>query len=88
MAWTIEWDKRAAKELKKLGKPVQREILDYMRMVVRKGDPRVFGKPLQHSLKGLWRYRVSGAYRVVCQLEDECCIILVVRVAHRSKVYL
>ena len=88
MAWTIEWDKRAAKELNKLDKPIQKEILSYLRMVTRKGDPREFGKPLQHSLKGLWRYRIAGAYRVVCKLEDEHCTILVVRTAHRSKVYL
>ena len=87
MAWTIKWDKRAAKELTKLSKPIQREILNYMNMVAKKDDPRLFGKPLRHELKGLWRYRVSSTYRIVCRLEDEHCTILVVRAAHRRKVY-
>ena len=88
MAWTIEWDKGAVKDLKKLSKPVQREIFNYMRKVAEKDNPRELGKALQHSLKGLWRYRVAGAYRVVCKLEDNRCTILVVRTAHRSKIYL
>ena len=30
MAWTIEYDPGALKDLKKLGRTMQREILDYM----------------------------------------------------------
>ena len=35
---------------------------------------------------GLWRQRI-GDYRVVARIEDERVTILVVRVAHRQKMY-
>jgi mRNA interferase RelE/StbE len=35
---------------------------------------------------GLWRYRV-GAYRIVCRIEDDRLVVLVLAVGHRSKVY-
>lgn len=87
MAWTIEWDKRAAKELKKLSKPTQHEILTYLNKIAASDDPRRFGKALRYNLKGLWRYRIAGVYRVVCQLEDDRCTIFVVRASHRRHVY-
>ena len=49
-------------------------------------DPRSTGKALAGNLAGLWRYRV-GDYRIVCDIEDEVLLILVIDVAHRSKVY-
>jgi mRNA interferase RelE/StbE len=50
------------------------------------GDPRCFGKSLKSSFCGLWRYRI-GDYRAVCRIEDQILVVLVVRVAHRNKVY-
>lgn len=47
-------------------------------------QPLLFGKPLQHSLKGLRSLRV-GDYRIVFVIEDK--EIFVVLIAHRSKVY-
>jgi mRNA interferase RelE/StbE len=35
---------------------------------------------------GLWCYRV-GDYRVICELEDERLLVLVVRVTHHSAAY-
>ena len=50
MAWTIEYDPGALKDLKKLDRQIQREILDYMdERVARAKDPRDFGKPLRAS---------------------------------------
>lgn len=87
MVWTIEYDPRAEKDLRRLDKQVQKEILDYMdTRIAPADDPRAFGKPLRHSLKGLWRYRVMD-YRVVCEIQDERLVVLVVAVGHRSKVY-
>ena len=87
MIWTIEWDDRARKELRKLDRAVQREILRYLReRITEGGDPRRLGKPLRHELHGLWRYRI-GDYRVVCRLEDERLIVLVIAVGHRRRVY-
>lgn len=87
MAWTIEYDEEAVRDLKKLDRQVQREILDYMEQRIgRAEDARSFGKPLRHSKFGLWRYRVRD-YRIICQLRQAKLIVLVVAVGHRSTVY-
>lgn len=87
MAWTIEYDERALKDLKKLNRQVQREILDFMdKRIAHAEDPRSFGKPLRHSKFGLWRYRLRD-YRIICQLQQSKLIVLVVAIGHRSKVY-
>jgi len=87
LAWRIEWDDRAKKELRRLDRQTQREILRYFRKrIATDEDPRRFGKSLRHELQGLWRYRV-GDYRMVCNIEDEKVVVLVLGVAHRSTVY-
>ena len=87
MAWTIEYDPGALKDLKKLDRQIQREILDYMdERVARAKDPRDFGKPLRASRFGLWRYRVRD-YRIICELQERRLVVLVVAVGHRSAVY-
>jgi mRNA interferase RelE/StbE len=37
-------------------------------------------------LLGRWKYRV-GAYRIICEIQDEKVLVLVLMVGHRSKVY-
>jgi len=87
LAWTIEWDDRASKELKRLDRQTQREIIRYFRKrIATEKDPRRFGRSLRHGLQGLWRYRV-GDYRMICNIEDEHVVVLVLGVAHRSTVY-
>ena len=87
MAWTIEYDPGALKDLKKLDRAIQREILDYMEeRVATAEDPRDFVKPLRASKFGLWRYRVRD-YRVICELQGKRLVVLVVAVGHRSAVY-
>lgn len=87
MTWTVEFDESAAKELRRLDKQIQREILTYLRQrIATDEDPRRFGKPLSRELAGLWRYRVRD-YRMICNIEDEKLIVLVVRVSHRKDVY-
>ena len=88
MAWKIEIDERALKELKKLGHESQRQIIRYLRERVAEAEnPRAFGKALVGNFAGLWRYRV-GEYRIICQIKDKEILILVLRVAHRKDVYL
>jgi len=87
LAWTIEYDPGALKDLKKLDRQIQREILDYMdERIARAKDPREFGKPLRASRFGLWRYRVRD-YRIICELQETRLVVLVVAVGHRSTVY-
>ncbi|MFC3392747.1 type II toxin-antitoxin system RelE/ParE family toxin [Aidingimonas halophila] len=49
-------------------------------------DPRRLGKPLTGEWREFWRYRV-GNYRLIASIDDGHLRILVIRVAHRSKVY-
>lgn len=75
------------RELSKLDSPVQRKIVAYLESrVARSQDPRALGKALGYDLAGFWRYRV-GDYRILCRIEDEQCIVIVVSVAHRSTIY-
>lgn len=87
MSWVYRFDERAVKELRKLGKRAQRDIVAYLdeRISVDE-DPRRFGTGLKSDLAGLWRYRV-GYYRIVCQIRDGELVVLVVTVGHRRDVY-
>ncbi|MFZ4792027.1 MAG: type II toxin-antitoxin system RelE family toxin, partial [Candidatus Competibacteraceae bacterium] len=68
MTWIVEFDDAAAKELRKLDRQAQQEILRYFReRIATEEDPRRFGKPLSHDLAGLWRYRVRN-YRMICNI--------------------
>jgi len=87
LAWIIEWDGRAVKEAKKLGVQASQEIVSYLKKrIATKEDPRRFGKSLVGDKAGPWRYRV-GDYRIICRIEDNRLIVLVLAVGHRKEVY-
>ena len=87
MAWTIEYDSRVVKDMKKLDRKVQQQIIAYFdERIAPSSDPRTFGKSLESSFSGLWRYRI-GDYRAICRIEDEHMVVLVVRISHRNKAY-
>lgn len=87
MAWLVEFDPRAEKELAALDTHAQREVIRYLReRIATENDPRRFGKALRGGLQGLWRYRV-GDYRLVCQLRDHAFVVLVIKVGHRREIY-
>ena len=85
MAWTIEFERDAIRQLNRLDKGVRKRILEYLESRV-VGNPRRFGKPLRGERAGLWAYRV-GDYRVVCLLEEERLVVAVVSVGHRREIY-
>ncbi len=85
--WTIEFDDRARRELRKLDSKTQQEILRYLReRIAGSADPKQFGKPLRMNLAGLWRYRV-GDYRLICRFEEDRLVVFVIKVGHRREVY-
>ena len=87
MIWKIEWDDRARRELRRLDPSVQRDILAFMRQrIAVDDDPRRYGKRLRQEMHGLWRYRV-GNHRIICRIEEDRVVVLVVKVGHRKKVY-
>ncbi len=94
MAWTIEYDEGAVKDLKKLDHQVQREILDFMeKRIGQAEDPRSFGKGIFDSFGSLRpnTFRLScyrlRDYRIICQLQKAKLIVLVVAIGHRSIIY-
>jgi mRNA interferase RelE/StbE len=88
MAWKVEFSVEADRELSKLDKQHARRLLKFLReRVARLEDPRSIGKALQGSRLGeFWRYRV-GDYRLICKIEDERLIVLVLRIGHRKEIY-
>jgi mRNA interferase RelE/StbE len=54
--------------------------------VIALGDPRQLGKPLRGEHGELWSYRV-GSYRIICILEHERLVVVVVSVGHRRDLY-
>lgn len=87
MAWRIEFARSAAKEFEALDTAAQRRIQRYLReRIATDADPRRFGKPLRGDKVGLWAYRV-GDYRLICHIENERFVVLVLRVGHRRRVY-
>ena len=88
MAWRIEIDASAEKDLAKLDKQIARRIIKFLQdRVAVLGDPRSIGGVLQGARFGeFWKYRV-GDYRIISKIEDKALLILVVRIGHRRKVY-
>jgi mRNA interferase RelE/StbE len=87
LAWTIEFGPNARRELRKLDRPVQRRLLQYLEQrVIASGDPRQFGKALHGDRGDLWSYRV-GDHRIICMIEDQRLVVVVVTVGHRREIY-
>ena len=88
MAWRIEFERAAARELDKLGPQAAERILRFLHdRVAPLDDPRSIGQALKGGRLGeFWRYRV-GDYRVVARIEDAEGLILVLRIGHRREVY-
>lgn len=87
MVWTIEISNAAERALKKLDRQAVRRIGNFIDSRLNGTDnPRQIGKPLHGSLENYWSYRV-GDYRILCDLQDNKLIVLVVEIGHRSDVY-
>ncbi len=83
----VEFDRDAARDLRKLGDPTRKAILRFLRERVATVEaPRRFGKPLLGDMNGLWRCR-AGDYRIVVRIEDERLLVLVVTAGPRRAVY-
>lgn len=88
MAWRIEYEAGALKDLKKLDRTVAGRITTFLRdKVAALDDLRSVGAALQGSELGeLWRYRV-GDYRIICEIQDRELVILAVSIGHRREIY-
>lgn len=87
MNWDYSFTEKALKQLRKLGHEPGRMIVSFLRdKVAGDEDPRRFGKQLKGELGEFWRYRVDD-FRIICQIEDDRMVVLVVKVGHRKNVY-
>ncbi len=88
MAWTIEFERAAERELERLGHEAAKRILRFLHeRVAHLDDPRAIGEASRGSRLGeFWKYRV-GDYRVIAAIEDRVMRIVVVRVGNRRNVY-
>jgi mRNA interferase RelE/StbE len=88
MAWKVEFDPTAAKELNKLDSQIVKRILKFLyERVARLDDPRSIGEALRGPRLGeLWKYRV-GDYRIIARIEDGMLTVLVLKVGNRRDVY-
>ena len=88
MARSVEVSTKVALESDKLDAQHAKRILKFRHeRVARRDDPRIIGNALQGSRLGeFWKYRV-GDYRLICKVEEERLIVLVLRVGHRREIY-
>ncbi|BAO84052.1 cytotoxic translational repressor of toxin-antitoxin stability system [Serpentinimonas maccroryi] len=87
MAWKVELDPAAERELCRIDPQVARRILVFLHgRVAHLDDPRSIGKALKGSKLGVfWKYRV-GDWRIIASIEDSALRILVVRIGDRKEV--
>ncbi len=86
MAWTIEYDAAARKQLRKLGRAPANRVISGLEAIAQLADPRDRGKAMIGNYSGHWRYRFED-FRVIAKIENDRLVILVVAVGHRREVY-
>jgi len=88
LAWAVEFDPDAVKDLKKFDKQVQKRILEFLRLRLAAMDnPRDLGEALAGATLGnYWKYRV-GDWRIICDIQDKRIVVRVLRVGNRREVY-
>jgi mRNA interferase RelE/StbE len=88
MAWNVELSPQADRELRDVDRQHAKRILTFLHERVTKlDDPRSLGQALRGSRLGeFWKYRV-GPYRLICKIEDDRLVVLVLRIGHRKEIY-
>lgn len=82
--YTVELSQRAAKELRKLDRPVQARVIAALNLLADHPKPVTAKTLVGHP--GYLRVRV-GNYRIVYTLDHGKLLVLVLTVAHRNAVY-
>lgn len=85
MTYNILFTERSRKQFSKLNKDIQKLIISYLENRV-SINPTNYGKSLVGDKKGLWRYRVND-YRIICNINNNDLLVLVLDVGHRREIY-
>lgn len=87
MIYKVEFSDKAFKEFGKLDIYTQKFFYAWIqKRLVNNENPRSIGKGIARNKSGQWRYRI-GDYRLLCLIEDDKLIILVLSLGYRSNVY-
>ena len=88
MAYSVELSAEVDRELDKLDAQHRKRILKFLHERIAKlDDPRSIGEALHGSRLGeFWKYRV-GDYRLICKIEDDRLVVLVLRIGDRKEIY-
>lgn len=87
MPWRVRFEKRALKDLERLGSQDRERIARFIRdRIAGRTDPREIGEALAGPFSGYWKYRVGG-YRIIAAIDDEVVTVIVVRIGNRREVY-
>ena len=88
MAFEIEFDPHAVKDLRKLDRPVQQRLVGFLKeRVAPLENPRELGEALAGAALGnYWKYRV-GDWRIICDIQDKRIVVRVLRVGNRKEIY-
>lgn len=84
MTYRVELTTAAARQVRKLPRPVRDRVLDAIEDLG--DDPRPHGVKKLSGEQTAWRIRI-GEYRVIYDIFDSELIVTVVRAAHRREVY-
>ena len=82
--YTVQFKSSAARQLRKLDRPVRVRISTVVDSLA--SNPRPAGAEKFQGEESILRLRV-GDYRILYQIVDDRLIVLVVRVGHRREVY-
>ncbi|MCF6369748.1 type II toxin-antitoxin system RelE family toxin [Rhizobium halophilum] len=87
MAWAIEFRAKAEKQLQRLASSDAARIVAFLEdRLATHDNPRELGTALKgHALGGHWRYRV-GDYRIICDIQDQRLVVLVVEIGQRREI--
>jgi mRNA interferase RelE/StbE len=58
----------------------------FFKKEILQSTPNKIGKPLHHSLVGLWRYRI-GNFRAIAKIKNDVLVILIIEIGKRDKIY-
>jgi mRNA interferase RelE/StbE len=83
MQYKIEFQKKASKALKKIPFREHNKILKIIEGLAIQPRPPVAKKLMGRDA---WRIRV-GNYRIIYEIKDQICLILVLDLGHRREIY-
>jgi len=81
MAFEVEYSSRSIKQLKKLDKPIQKQIIKAIDKI---SENPFLSKPLSNVFKR-FRSEHVGKYRILFSIRENT--IIIAKIEHRKKVY-